>query len=98
MLSCHVKREKTIQETDLKTDPLYSVETFENDGGWGYKIEVAGKAKIKQSYIPGISGNTPFDSETDARRVGEFVVEKMKKGKYLPPVTKHDLDSLMIVY
>lgn len=75
-----------------------TVETFKSGDGWGYEVKIEGKTKVKQPFIPAIEGNLAFDSEMEARRVGELVVQKMKKYKRLPSVTIEELDSLQIKY
>jgi len=97
LFSCSSNSQKKTKpdDTSLKTRVL--VETFRSNEGWGYEIKVDGKTKIKQEFIPAIQGNLPFDSEMEARRIGELVVAKMKRYS-LPTITKHDLDSLQIKY
>ncbi|HBL77838.1 MAG TPA: hypothetical protein DD458_21630 [Prolixibacteraceae bacterium] len=92
--SCHSDKK---QQNSAEGKSVQWVETFVSGDGWGYEIKIKGKTKIKQPYIPVIEGNLPFDSEIEARRVGELVLGKMKK-KGLPSITKHELDSLQIRY
>ena len=97
--SCHSEKSKNIQQEGSNKETTTTVETFVSGDGWGYEIKIKGKTKIKQSYIPAIEGNLPFASETEARKVGELVLAKMrKKGKGLPAVTTQELDSLKIRY
>lgn len=74
-----------------------TIETFKSGQGWGYEIKIDGKTKIYQPNIPAVQGNLTFDSETDAHRVAELVVEKMKS-QSLPSISIKELDSLQIKY
>jgi len=95
MPSCgsKIKEQKSAQEKGL----VVQVETFRSGEGWGYEIIIAGKTKIKQSMIPAIQGNIPFNSEKEARQVGNYIIQKMKKGE-TPVISIRELDSLQIKY
>ncbi len=94
--SCHNRKVNTADEKAFTS--RYSLATFQTENGWGYEIKIDGKTKIKQPTIPAVSGGLAFDSEMDARRVGELVMQKLQKSKQLPTVTKKELDSLHIRY
>jgi hypothetical protein len=72
----------------------YQVDVFQTKGGWGYSILNNGKLFIHQPTIPGQPGIVGFASETEARRVGERVVEKIQKEKALPTLTNEELRQL----
>lgn len=62
-------------------------------GGWGYDIYVDGKMSIHQPIIPGIPGNTPFKSKTDAETIGKLALEKFNQGNGLPTITIEELKN-----
>jgi len=70
---------------------------FEVDKGWGYDIMEKDNLLIHQPYIPGISGMQTFTSKTDAEKIANFAILKIKKGVFPPTVTKNELDSLKIL-
>ena len=72
------------------------VKTFENKdrGGFGYDIMIDGKVYVHQPNIPAIPGNNGFNSENNARKVGLFVVEKIRNHIMPPTVDTRELDSL----
>ncbi|BAV09889.1 protein of unknown function [Filimonas lacunae] len=60
---------------------------------WEYDIYVDHKPYIKQDRIPAIAGLHPFVSEEEAKRTGEFVIAKVKKGLG-PALSKEDIQKL----
>lgn len=71
------------------------VRTFQTDSGWGYDIYYLGKRYIHQPHLPAVGGNRAFRSEPTARKVGEAMIEKMKKGIFPPALTPAEVDSLI---
>jgi hypothetical protein len=92
-------RQKQTKHTEITAghDSL-AVVTFKLEiGGWGYKINNGAKTKIYQDIIPSITGRHVFQTEEDARKIGELMVEKMRKtGTGLPFITRKDLIDLKI--
>ncbi len=75
----------------------YTLETFQTgENGWGYKICKDKKLIIKQDLIPAIENKVAFKSEADARKTGNFVIEKLKKNQ-LPTLSRSDLEELDII-
>ena len=70
---------------------------FQVEEGWGYDVFVDGKRFIHQPNIPVIQGNIPFENEADAKRVAEFVADKIRMNINPPAVTLQELDSLGII-
>lgn len=68
---------------------------METATGWGYTIRQNDKIIIKQTIIPTVESNPSFQSEEDAMKVGQLVLEKLKNDKS-PTVTKNDLNLLSI--
>jgi hypothetical protein len=65
---------------------------------YGYDIISGGHILIHQVTIPGRPGNNGFLRKSDARKVAEFVVGKIRKGVLPPTVTRHEMDSLKVNY
>ena len=78
--------EKTIETT-----------IFQVESGWGYDLFVDGNRFIHQPHIPVIQGNTPFESESDAKKVAELVADKIRMNIIPPTVSYRELDSLGII-
>ncbi len=72
---------------------LKVLKTKENH--WIYEIHYKDKKIIKQTIIPAVSGEKYFQSEADARRVGNFVLEKLKNNTR-PVVSVEELKKLNI--
>ncbi|HJR99437.1 MAG TPA: DUF4907 domain-containing protein [Flavobacterium sp.] len=71
------------------------LESIKTATGWGYVIKNNDKIIIKQSIIPVIQNQKSFQSETEALKVGNLVLEKLKS-KTSPTITKKDLILLSI--
>ncbi len=82
------------QYRKYKTRSVY-VKARQINSGWGYDIYVKDSVYISQDIIPSINGRKTFVTKTDAEKVGELMVLKMKKNQ-IPNVTEHELDSLKI--
>ncbi len=65
------------------------------DDGWGYEILIDNKKIISQTCIPAVEGKQVFKSKKEAMKVGNVVVEKIKK-KQPPVITKAELKKLDI--
>ncbi len=76
---------------------VYSVESFEMDSGWGYKIYKDNDAFIKQEVIPAVNGYFVFDTKEKAQITGEFVLQKLISQPGLPSVSIEELDSLGVL-
>lgn len=84
-----VQKQETVKST-------YVLETFESISGWGYTILNNGKPFIIQKHIPAIQGTNGFNTESDAKKCGLFVIEKIKNGVMPPSITKEELQRLGI--
>jgi hypothetical protein len=69
---------------------------FPVPGGWGYDIMVDNKGYIHQSFVPGVPGHRAFASKDDALKVGNFIIQKLKKGVIPPSISSFEMDSLGI--
>jgi hypothetical protein len=70
---------------------------YQIDKGWGYEVLVDTTVFIFQETIPGIQGKKIFQSKHDATKCGQLLINKMEARKHLS-ISKHELDSLAIVY
>ncbi|MCV9928507.1 DUF4907 domain-containing protein [Flavobacterium sp. LS1R49] len=71
------------------------VESIKTASGWGYTIANDEKIIIRQTIIPVISNTKSFETEKDALKIGNLVVEKLN-ANLSPTVTKKDLILLDI--
>ena len=90
--SIYKKKEKN---TDQKRFAI-SVRTFKTEIGWGYDILVNDSSMIHQDIIPGVQGKKGFNSEEDAAKIGNLVLEKIKQ-KRLPSITLQELKDYQII-
>ncbi len=73
------------------------LQTFRGPSGWGYAIYAGSQRLIHQPFIPALPGNRGFATEQNARRAGQWVVGKIRRGKGPPSVTLRELDSLGVL-
>jgi hypothetical protein len=97
------KQTEETQEHTEKASPTamhdsIAVVTFQpGNGGWGYKINKGTHNYIEQPFIPVIMGNKPFQTEEDARKVGEYIADKLRKNPGgLPDLTRQELLDMKI--
>lgn len=77
---------------------IYRLEVTQSGGsGYGYKIYERERLIIVQPFIPVVSGKIPFQSEEDAKCIGNLVLERIKAGNEFA-ISKADLDNLGVVY
>lgn len=67
----------------------------QEDGNWGYDIYKKDSIFIHQMTIPALQGIHRFASESDAQKVAELAVKKMKLS-FFPVISIKELDSLAI--
>jgi hypothetical protein len=77
-----------------KKDEL-NLESIKTSTGWGYVIKNNDRIIIKQSIIPVIPSQKSFETEQQALKVGNLVLQKLKD-KTSPTITKKDLILLSI--
>jgi hypothetical protein len=100
--ACQQKQTERTKNTEETTATAVhdsiAVVTFQlHNGGWGYKINKGAHNYIEQPFIPVIIGNKPFQSEEDARKVGEFIAAKLRKNPGgLPDLTRQELLDMKI--
>ncbi len=64
---------------------------------WGYQILADNKVMIKQSCIPGVTGNEGFATKKGAEDVAKLVIYKMKKGEMPPSVTIDEMKKIKAI-
>jgi hypothetical protein len=72
------------------------VKTFRVDKGWAYSIFINDKEYVRQLYIPAIEGKVPFASDSQAKKAGWYVVNKLKDNTS-PSLSKKELAALNIL-
>ena len=72
------------------------IKVFRNTeiSGFGYDIILEGHTYVHQPSIPAVPGNNGFSSEEQARKVAEFVSNKIRNNIMPPTVEVKELDSL----
>ncbi|HEX3009613.1 MAG TPA: DUF4907 domain-containing protein [Bacteroidales bacterium] len=83
-----IVHKKNKKNRSVKTE--VTLDTFQTSIGWGYKINVNKKTFIYQPFIPVIETHEGFESKELAERVGNLVIEKLKR-KEMPSLTIEDL-------
>jgi hypothetical protein len=73
------------------------VKVIPTANGYGYQIYSDGKLLIEQKNIPAVQGMQYFKTDFQAKRTGDFVAEKIRKGIMPPSVTRNELDSLGVI-
>ncbi|MDD5149240.1 MAG: DUF4907 domain-containing protein [Flavobacterium sp.] len=78
-----------------KGNNQYEVKSLQVNGGWGYIIAINNRTIIKQTVIPTLSEKRSFNTEEDALKVGNLVLERIKQN-LSPTIAKNDLILLEI--
>lgn len=93
----HPKVNDKIDAT-VKPEEGITVVPFEVEGGgWGFDINIGGKTRIHQDFIPVIMGRKTFATKEDAMKVGENLAEKMRKSHNgFPDLTRQELLDMHI--
>ena len=94
VIACLSFSKASFSNTD-SSDPSFSMEVIEVNGGYGYQISHNNHITIFQPFIPCISGKKPFMEKRDAEQVGQLVMKRMKSRENYT-VTLDDLESLGI--
>jgi hypothetical protein len=92
--SMHEPSFPSTQNIEAKTFPV--TDDAGKSTGWGYDLYVDGKRSIHQPIFPGLRGNSSFQSEEDAMKMGQLAANRMKTTGSLPTVVPNDFDSLGI--
>ena len=80
------------------TSDYYTIKSFQqSDNSWGYDVFRNGKLTIHQPSIPAVAGNKGFSKRSDAERMAELVIEKMKMGMMPPTITIEELKKIIVL-
>ena len=80
----------------LRNSPAYQLEVVNvGTDAYGYRILYKERTVVYQPFIPALSGKQPFDSESDARKVGNLVLQRLQSREDFV-VTLTDLNNLKI--
>jgi hypothetical protein len=66
-------------------------------GGWGFDIASKERKIIHVAYVPYVQGWHYFVSREDALKVGDLMIQKMKKGNLFPVVTDVEMKNLGVM-
>lgn len=64
---------------------------------FGYDIFADSKLLIHQPSIPGLSGNSGFQTKQSAEKMALFVIDKIKNGEMPPSVTEKEMKDLKVI-
>ncbi len=64
---------------------------------WGYDVFVDDRLTIRQITIPGLAGTAGFKTKSDAIKVAELVIKKMRRGEMPPVVNLKELKKLNVL-
>ncbi|GAB3891487.1 hypothetical protein GCM10028803_03350 [Larkinella knui] len=78
----------------FRQKPGYELAIIHTPNGWGYQIVHNGTTVIDQPTVPGLAGKHGFETEELARKVGERVVSKLRRGEFPPTLTAPELSQL----
>ena len=78
------------------------VKTFVDDNvsgtkEYGYDIYIYGGKVIHQPNIPAVPGNRGFKTDADAKKIGEYVANKIRNNIRPPALSVEELDSLGVL-
>jgi hypothetical protein len=74
-----------------------TVNTFEEESGFGYDVLIDGNIYVHQPNIPAVGGNKGFKTEADARATGNLAVQKINEGIIPPTISVEELREIGVV-
>ena len=85
---------------EQKKDSVFvELKTIKTGFGWGYEIYKNKQLFIRQEYIPALEGRIGFVNEEQAKKIGNWVIQRMTQGRMqLPAITPKEIDSLGITH
>jgi hypothetical protein len=90
--------ESTIAKEIKQADSIFYFRVIPSiNNTWCYDIYKDKKLFIHQTSVPGFPGNEGFKTKSDAEKVAQLVIEKLKKGEMPPSVTKEELTKLKVL-
>lgn len=98
ILKAHTGNEIKISAVIKQNDSIYHFRIIPSiNNTWCYDIYKDKKLFIHQTCVPGFPGNEGFKTKSDAEKVAQLVIEKLKKGEMPPSVTKEELTKLKVL-
>lgn len=85
-----------LKTADSDKDGLILKTLQDENNHWYYEIYSYDRLLIKQKTIPALEGNQYFDDQQSAYRVGNIVIDKLRKGSS-PSISLNDLQNAGIV-
>lgn len=67
------------------------------NGTFGYDIFSDDKLMFHQPSIPAMPGNEGFKTKSDAEKVAQLVIDKIKKGEMPPTVSPKEMKDLHVI-
>lgn len=64
---------------------------------FGYDIVIDGKTLVHQPHMPALPGIEGFSTRAKARKVAEFVAQKIRRNEMPPSVTLDDLNKMGVL-
>jgi len=87
----HLSLDKKEYQTTL------SKEIIKVDNGFGYQIFSGDKLLVQQEFIPAVKGYQTFQSEKDAKKVANLVIEKIRQ-RTSPQISVDELKDLNVEF
>lgn len=75
--------------------PGWTAIVSHENGHFGYVLRHEGKVRIRQPYLPAISGNIPFPDSLSAVRVANLMLQKINQGQFPPAVTVSEVEAAL---
>ncbi len=93
---CNIKKQQNLDKDGSHKDSVkLTSATFKTENGWGYMVMANDSIFIKQPIIPAVQGLKSFATETDAAKVGNLIIIKIKAHQK-PIISIEDLKALNI--
>jgi hypothetical protein len=87
----------SIPPTEQLAKARLTYTVIEAEGGYGYDVFADDKRLIHQPSIPGKPGVMAFKKKSDAEKVAQLVIRKIKAREMPPVITEEELMKLKVV-
>lgn len=84
-----------LSTTNTSNETVLKRKIIEVPNGYGYQIFSGDKLLVQQEFIPAVSGNIPFNSAKDAKKVADLVIDKIQN-RTSPQISLEELNELDI--
>ncbi len=85
------------EHSNRESTSTYRYEIMHDQTGYGYQIFDGQQLIVSQPHIPAIQGLKGFQSQHDAEKVAELMLQKLNKGIVPPTVSIQEMRDLGIV-